>query len=183
MSSHTGKLDHSHIPTEYVGQTRTFFLLSSKHSLLKYDLVHQAAVMWGSDESRAGCFAILVKTDLSTMETNLSGPCHQGGADGVIDRKGCHILDGWHESWSKSGWCVRDIWSYSCYRKEKGFPASSDGKDSTYNEGDLGLIPGLGRSPGGGHGNPFQYSCLENPHGQRTLGGVIVHGVARAGHD
>ena len=33
---------------------------------------------------------------------------------------------------------------------------------------DLGLIPGLGRCPGGGHGNPLQYSCLENPHGQTT---------------
>jgi len=37
--------------------------------------------------------------------------------------------------------------------------------------GDLGSIPGLGRSPGGGHGNPLQYSCLENPHGQRSLAG------------
>ena len=37
--------------------------------------------------------------------------------------------------------------------------------------GDLGSIPGLGRSPGGGHGNPFHYSCLENPHGQRSLAG------------
>ena len=36
---------------------------------------------------------------------------------------------------------------------------------------DMGLIPGSGRSPGGGHGNPLQYSCLENPHGQRTLAG------------
>ena len=36
---------------------------------------------------------------------------------------------------------------------------------------DVGLVPGLGRSPGGGHGNPFQYSCLENPHGQRSLKG------------
>ena len=34
-----------------------------------------------------------------------------------------------------------------------------------------GLIPGLGRSPGGGHGNPLQYSCLESPHGQRSLVG------------
>ena len=34
-----------------------------------------------------------------------------------------------------------------------------------------GSIPGLGRSPGGEHGNPFQYSCLENPHGQRSLAG------------
>jgi len=37
--------------------------------------------------------------------------------------------------------------------------------------GHLGLIPGLERSPGGGHGNPIQYSCLENPHGQRSLVG------------
>ena len=36
---------------------------------------------------------------------------------------------------------------------------------------DSGLIPGLGRSPGGGHGNPLQYSCLENPHRQRSLPG------------
>ena len=47
----------------------------------------------------------------------------------------------------------------------------SDGKESTCNAGDLGSIPGLGRSPGGGHGNPLQYSCLENPHGQRSLAG------------
>jgi len=36
---------------------------------------------------------------------------------------------------------------------------------------DVGLIPGLGRSPVGGHGNPLQYSCLENPHRQRNLVG------------
>ena len=47
----------------------------------------------------------------------------------------------------------------------------SDGKESTYNAVDPGLIPGLGRSPGGVHGNPFQCSCLENPHGQRSLVG------------
>ena len=45
----------------------------------------------------------------------------------------------------------------------KGFPGSSDGKESACNAGDLGLIPGWGRSPGGGHGNPLQYFCLENP--------------------
>ena len=52
-----------------------------------------------------------------------------------------------------------------------GFPGGSDGKESTYNRGDLGSVPELGRSPGGGHGNPLQYSCLENPHGQRSLVG------------
>ena len=57
-----------------------------------------------------------------------------------------------------------------------GFPARSDGKESTCNVGDLGSIPGLGRSPGGGHGYPLQYSCLENPHGQRSLVGYSPWG-------
>ena len=43
------------------------------------------------------------------------------------------------------------------------FPGGSDGKASVYNEGDLGSIPGSGRFPGEGNGNPLQYSCLENP--------------------
>ena len=48
-------------------------------------------------------------------------------------------------------------------RHTKDFPGSSDGKASVYNAGDLGLIPGLGRSSGEGNGNPLQYYCLENP--------------------
>ena len=60
-----------------------------------------------------------------------------------------------------------------------GFPGGSDGKESAYNVGDLGSIPGLGRSPGGGHGNLLQYSCLENPHGQRSRVGS-VHGVTKS---
>ena len=56
------------------------------------------------------------------------------------------------------------------------FPGSSDGKESTCSVGDLGLIPGLGGSPGGGHGNPLQYSCLENPHEQRSLAGYSPWG-------
>ena len=43
------------------------------------------------------------------------------------------------------------------------FPGGSDGKASAYNVGDLGSIPGLGKSPGERNGNPLQYSCLENP--------------------
>ena len=57
-----------------------------------------------------------------------------------------------------------------------GFPGSSAGKESTCNAGDLGLIPGLGRSPGGGHGNPLQYSYLENPM-DRIAWWDTVHGV------
>ena len=44
----------------------------------------------------------------------------------------------------------------------EGFPGDSDGKESACNSGGLSLIPGLGRSSEGGHGNPLQYSCLEN---------------------
>ena len=60
-----------------------------------------------------------------------------------------------------------------------GFPGGSDGKESTCNAGDLGLIPGLGRSPGGGHGNPLQCSCLENPM-DRGAWQAVVRGVAKS---
>ena len=61
-----------------------------------------------------------------------------------------------------------------------GFPRSSDSKESACNVGDLSSIPGLGRSPGGEHGNPLQYSYLVNPPGQKNLAGYIVHGVAKS---
>ena len=57
-----------------------------------------------------------------------------------------------------------------------GFPGGSDGKESASIAGDLGLIPGLGRSPGEGNGNLLQYSCLENPRGQRSLAGYSPWG-------
>ena len=57
-----------------------------------------------------------------------------------------------------------------------GFLGDSDGKESACSAGDLDLIPGLGRSPGGGHGNPLRFSCLENPHGQGSLAGYSPWG-------
>ena len=59
------------------------------------------------------------------------------------------------------------------------FPDGSDSKASAYNVGDPGSVPGLGRSPGEGNGNPLQYFCLENP----MDGGAwwaTVHGVAKS---
>ena len=56
------------------------------------------------------------------------------------------------------------------------FADGSDGKESTCNVGDPNLIAGSGRTPGGGHGNPLQYSCLENPQGQRSLAGYSPWG-------
>ena len=61
----------------------------------------------------------------------------------------------------------------------KGFPGGSGGKESTCNVEDLGLIPGLGRSPGEGNGYPLQYSCPENSMGRRAWQ-AIVHGVAKS---
>ena len=57
-----------------------------------------------------------------------------------------------------------------------GFLVGSDGKESACSVGDPGLIPELPRSPGEGNGNPLQYSCLENPHGQRSLEGYSPRG-------
>ena len=59
------------------------------------------------------------------------------------------------------------------------FPDVSDGKESAHNAEDLGSIPGLGRSPGEGDGNPFQYSCLDNST-DRGAWQVTVHGVTKS---
>ena len=75
---------------------------------------------------------------------------------GVINHLGSHILE------FKFKWDLTKT------------PGVSPGKESTYNEGDLCLIPGLGRSPGEGKGYPLQCFGLENPIG------VIVHGVAKS---
>ena len=58
----------------------------------------------------------------------------------------------------------------------RGLPGGTDGKESACNAGDLDSIPGLGRSPGEGKGDPLRYTCLENPHGQRSLVGYSLWG-------
>ena len=68
---------------------------------------------------------------------------------------------------------------YSPILTSRGFPGGSEVKASAWNVGDPASIPGSGRSPGDGNGNPLQYSCLENP----TEGGAwwaTVHGVAKS---
>ena len=60
-----------------------------------------------------------------------------------------------------------------------GFPGSSDSKESTCNVGDLDLIPGLGRCPGGGPNKLLQYSWLGNPHAQRSLAGYSPWGCKK----
>ena len=60
-----------------------------------------------------------------------------------------------------------------------GLPYSSDGKESACSAGDPGSIPGSGRSPGEGNGNPLQYYCLENPTDRRTWQ-AIIYGVTKS---
>ena len=62
------------------------------------------------------------------------------------------------------------------------FPGDSDGKESAYNTGDMGLIPGSGRSPGEGNGNPLQYSCLENSMDKGAWKST-VYGLQKVRHD
>ena len=67
--------------------------------------------------------------------------------------------------------------SWHCH--VEGFPGGSSGKESACNAGDTISIPGSGRSPGKGHGNPLQYSCLENPMDRGTWR-ATVHGFAKS---
>ena len=73
--------------------------------------------------------------------------------------------------------CVPLVVVYVCLYL-RSFPSGPDGKESACHAGDPGSIPGSGRSTGGGHGNPLQYSCPENPM-DRGVWSAAVHGVAK----
>ena len=79
----------------------------------------------------------------------------------------------WYDSWVRKIHWRRDRLPTLVFL---GFPGGSVGKEAACNVGDLGSIPELGRSPGGENGNLCQYSCLENPHGQRSLRGYSPWG-------
>ena len=70
-------------------------------------------------------------------------------------------------------------WVIIKYKPDRGFPSRSDSKESACSAGDLGSVPGLGRFPGEGNGNPLQYSCLENSMDRGTWWGT-VHGIAKS---
>ena len=81
--------------------------------------------------------------------------------------------------WLKHNKATHNKTGYAC---NWDFPAGSVVKNLPANAGDTVSIPGLGRSPGGGNGNPLRYSCLENFHGQRSLEGYSPWGYKRIGH-
>ena len=71
----------------------------------------------------------------------------------------------------------------ACFIKHQGFPGGSDGKASVYNVGDLGSIPGSGRFPEEGNGNPLQYSSLENPMDGGAWCRLLSMGLERVWHN
>ena len=82
----------------------------------------------------------------------------------------CHLVG--YEVYSQRLLCTVFILRGPLYTW--GFPGGSDGKESACNEGDPGSIPGLRRSPGEGHGNPLQYSCLKNPMDRGTWWATLI---------
>ena len=89
----------------------------------------------------------------------------------------CRSLDKGHEIIRRN--LLSSFASWRAAIKVAFFPGGSDDKESTCNVGDLGSSPGLERSPGGGHDNPLQYSCLENPTDRGTRR-AAVHGVVKS---
>ena len=82
-------------------------------------------------------------------------------------------------SFGRINLCFSGLFSFSYVRDVFGTSGGSDGKESDCNAGDPGLIPGSGRSSEEGHGNPLEYSCLENPLRQRSLQ-ATAQGVAQS---
>ena len=74
---------------------------------------------------------------------------------------------------------IQESYCFKYYYLYLGFPGGSDSKESACNVGDWGSIPGSGRSPGEGNGNPLLYSCLENPM-DRGAWWVAVHGTTKS---
>ena len=86
-----------------------------------------------------------------------------------------------HTSYFSKMVTLQSLW-LALHHTGKGFPGGAAVKNPPANAGDtgdVGLIPGLGRSPGGGNGNPLQYSCLENSM-DRGAWWVTVHGVTKS---
>ena len=106
------------------------------------------------------------KESSAVLQAFLASPCR---------RVGCALYSGFIRSSEEKGRVVFTILFYIAV----GFPGGLDGKESACNAGDLGSIPGLGRSPGEENGNPLQYSCLGNPM-DRGAGWATVHQVAKS---
>ena len=126
--------------------------------------------------------AQLCQTLFNPMDCSLPGSSVHGDSPGKNTEVSCHaLLQGIFPTQALNPgllYCRQILYHLSHLRLKlmMGFPNGSDDKEYTCNTGDLGSIPGSGRSPGGGHGNQLHYSCQENPHGQRSLVGYSSWG-------
>ena len=119
----------------------------------------------------------MAKGRQGTLAVNPGVLCHWSGEMQFTAKQ--NLKTGpWKWSWSSQGLGHQQLRkSLTRGFGQLFFPGSSNGKEPTYNAGDPGLIPGLGRSPGEGNVYPHQYSCLENPM-DRGAWWATVHGVA-----
>ena len=99
-----------------------------------------------------------------------------GESQGRQSMVGCHL---WGRTESDTTEVTQQQQHLNIYSVGQGFPGGSEVKASASNAGDLGSIPGSGRSPGEGNGNPLLYSCLENPMDGEAWQ-ATVHGVAKS---
>ena len=122
--------------------------------------------------------------ELSIVQTLISKPESPLMSNEFMGEKGLPWLFSWLRICLQRRRPWFDYWVRRIpWRKDRrptpvflGFPGGLDSKESTCNARDLNLIPGLGRSPGGGHGNLLQYSWLKNSHGQTSLVGYSPWG-------
>ena len=137
------------------------FLPPLKHILSALSVVTYQ--LWVALHGMARSFIELCKPLHHNKAVNHEGDTHTHTHTATRGRICLQCRRSWFNYWVvKIPW-RRDMLSTAVLM---GFLGGSDGKESTCNAGDLGSIPGLGRSPGGGHGNLLQYSCLENPNGK-----------------
>ena len=111
--------------------------------------------------------------DVLSMASPQLKPSDTRGSRSALTHPPLPLSIGRNQSLAPAGPCPRENTFLS---KTIFYPGGSDGKESACSAGDPGSIPGSRRFPGEGKGYPLQYSCLENPHGQRSLAGYSPWG-------
>ena len=157
-----------------MGQKRYVCLVCPTHSDRKFIL------SLGDHAPQGGVGGRLHRAEFWTDKCGRSD-----SGEGTVDQAMSGGSHGFRQTWWQPG---RGLLSSEYLHRKPlasmlvGFPHSSVGKESACNAGDPDSIPGSGRSPGEGNGNPLQYSWLENPT-DREAWWATVHGVARVGHN
>ena len=128
-------------------------LWSNYTPIKKKSCVSEVSLCWN--------LLVYVHVYLHASNMNLTFLLSLTSQAGMLRGEGQSILHS-----SQFSWYYHSFWASQVALVVKNLPANA--RDIR----EVGLIHGLGRSPGGGQGNPLQYSCLENPHGQRSLGGL-----------